>query len=262
MPGAVGSALGSLGGTLGNMGFSNAATTLGNWGNWISPTAAAAGPSDTLLPPNTGPTTPAGEPPSAVGPAYPIPSSIPSNYAPPAGPAAGNPANVQLPSDATAGAAGQPDQSWLSKIITAVTGKEPSKGGTGAFIGDVGNLSDAIQRYMIQRRLQDPSQVLKQSQILSRGLSKGLKRDVGAATGQEMAAAGLAGAPNLYAQAVTSALAPYRFQEQENALREYLAAMGLSEEAYPGQGGMYGPYGGYGQYPGEQQQTAAASPTG
>jgi len=170
---------------------------------------------------------------------------------------------VQLPSDATAAAAGQPDQSsWISKIITAITGKEPSKGGTGAFIGDVGNLSDAIQRYMIQRRLQDPSQVLKQSQVLSRGLSKGLKRDVAASVGQEMAGAGLAGAPNLYAQAVTSALAPYRFQEQQNALQQYLAAMGLSEGAYPGQGGMYGPYGGYGRYPGEEQQTAAASPTG
>ena len=154
-------------------------------------------------------------------------------------------------------AEGQP---WWKQAIQAITGKEVGKGGGGAALSLAGNLADAIQRYMIQRRLQDPSQVLKQSQILSRGLSKGLKRDIGAATGQEMAEAGLAGAPGLYSQAVASALAPYRYQQQQDALREYLAAMGESMGAYPGSGGMYGPYGGYGGYPGEEQQQQQATP--
>jgi len=182
----------------------------------------------------------------------------------PAGPASGNPSNLQLPpsvgpADSTAAGPGA-DQSWLSKVIQQVTGKAPDKGGTGAFMTDIGNLGQAIQRFMIQRQLQNPQDLLKNSQVLSRGLSKGLKRDVGAATGQEMAAAGLAGAPNLYAQAVTSALAPYRYQEQQNALQQYLAAMGLADRMYPGEGGMYGPYGGYGQYPGEAEADKQASP--
>jgi hypothetical protein len=151
--------------------------------------------------------------------------------------------------------------SWLSQIISAVTGKDPSKGGTGAFIGDVGNIGEAIQRYMVQQQLQNPSDILKKSQVLSGGLSKALKRNIGAATGQEMANAGLAGAPGLYAQSVASALAPYRYQQQQDALKDYLAAMQESMGAYPGTGGLYGPYGGYGAYPGEQQQTAAASPS-
>jgi hypothetical protein len=170
---------------------------------------------------------------------------------------------VQIPSDTgpATTAAGQPEQSWWRQAIQALTGKEVGKGGGGAALTGVGNLADQIQRYMIMRRLQDPSQVLKQSQVLGRGLSKGLKRDVGAAVGQEMAQAGLAGAPNLYAQAVTSALAPYRFQEQQNALQQYLEAMRLSEGAYPGEGGMYGPYGGYGRYPGEEQAQQQSSPS-
>ena len=260
MPGAIGSTLGSLGGTLGNLGFSNAATTLGNWGNWFSPTAAAAGPSDGgILPSGTGPMTPPGVDPTAVGPAYP-PAGTPAS--PFVGPAAGNPPNVQIPSDTgPATAADQPEQSWWRQAIQALTGKEVGKGGGGAALTDVGNLADQIQRYMIMRRLQDPSQVLKQSQVLGRGLSKGLKRDVGAATGQEMAEAGLAGAPGLYSQAVASALAPYRFQEQQNALQQYLEAMRLSGAMYPGEGGMYGPSGGYGQYPGEQSQQAQSSPS-
>jgi hypothetical protein len=114
---------------------------------------------------------------------------------------------------------------------------------------------------MVQRSLQNPADVLKNSQVLSGGLSKALKRNVGAATGQEMAAAGLAGAPGLYSQAVASALAPYRYQQQQDALKEYLAAMQESMGAYPGTGGLYGPYGGYGSYPGEEQQNAQATPS-
>jgi hypothetical protein len=150
--------------------------------------------------------------------------------------------------------------SLISRIITAITGKDPSKGGTGAFIGDVGNIGEALQRFMMQRTLQNPQELLKQSQQLSGGLSKALKRNVGAATGQEMANAGLAGAPGLYSQAVASALAPYRYQQQQDALKEYLAAIEESMGAYPGTGGQYGPYGGYGSYPGEEQQNAQASP--
>jgi len=151
-------------------------------------------------------------------------------------------------------------QPWYAQVIQALTGKELGKGGGGAMLGTAGNLAEAINRWMVQQRLADPSQVLKQSQMLSRGLSKGLKRDVKATVGQEMAAAGLAGAPNLYAQAVTSALAPYRYQQQQDALKEYLAAMGESMGAYPGTGGLYGPYGGYGGYPGEEQQQQQMTP--
>jgi len=132
---------------------------------------------------------------------------------------------------------------WYAQVIESLTGKPLGQGGGGAAITGLGNLVEGINRWQMQQRLADPRQVLKQSQILSGGLSKALKRDVAAATGQEMAQAGLAGAPGLYSQAVASALAPIRARQQEMALQEYLSAM---NEA----GGMYG---GYGQYPGQSE---------
>jgi hypothetical protein len=284
MPQAISGALGSAGSFL-----SSVPSTVANY---FSPTAAAAGPSDMSAYPTPGiystvdPTTGgAGAMPPSLTPPSPSPTSDTGNWF--AGTPAAAPASVgglsappvPSPTDptggaGTAGAAGpvaavgpsafgtaqdpnapptDGQSSWWRDAIKAITGKEVGKGGGGAALADVGNLSEAIQRFMVQRTLQNPSDVLKQSQILSRGLSKGLKRNIGAATGQEMANAGLAGAPGLYSQAVASALAPYRYQQQQKALQDYLAAMQESAAAYPG-----GPQGGYGSYPGEATTTAAA----
>lgn len=287
MPQAISGALGSAGSFLSGLPSTVA--------NYFSPTAAAAGPSDTssyptpgiystvdpttggagampapsiTLPPPAGPTsdtgswfagTPAAAPASIGGlsaPPVPDPTGA-AGTAGAAGPvAAVGPSVFGTAKDPNAPPTDQ--QSWWQQAIQALTGKPADKGGMGIALGTAGNLAEAIQRWAMQRELQNPKDVLKQSQVLSGGLSKALKRNIGAATGQEMAEAGLAGAPGLYSQAVASALAPYRYQQQQDALKEYLAAMSESMGAYPGTGGLYGPQGGYGSYPGEEQQTAAA----
>lgn len=290
MPQAIGGALGSAGSFLGSL-----PSTVSNW---FSPSVAAGIPSDTSVAAGvTG--TPAGAPGAFPSPGLPpvdlasgmpapltAPSSAPNlsllptdgssgggmaapapdllsgaggtgggapfgNITPPAVDASGNP---------IAPTPGGASPSWISQIISAVTGKDPSKGGTAAFIGDAGNIGEAIQRFMVQRSLQNPADVLKNSQVLSGGLSKALKRGIEAPVTAAAQETGQINAPGLYSQSVATALAPYRYQQQQDALKEYLAAMQESMGAYPGTGGLYGPYGGYGSYPGEQQQTAAASP--
>jgi len=248
----------SIGGVISNIPY-DVSNIGSNIAGWFSPTAAAAGPSDAA---GGGMAAPAPALTSAAGPSGPETPEQVMGAPGTATTASGAPYSSASAPAAVAAGAGQPEQSWWRQAIESLTGKKVGEGGGGAALTMAGNLGDAVQRYMIMRRLQDPSQVLKQSQVLSRGLSKGLKRGVAATVGQEMAQAGLAGAPNLYAQAVTSALAPYRFQEQQNALQQYLEAMRLSEGAYPGEGGMYGPYGGYGRYPGEEEAQKQASPAG
>ena len=174
------------------------------------------------------------------------------NITPPALDASGNP----IPP--TPGGA---SPNWLSQIISAVTGKDPSKGGTGAFLGDVGNIGEAVQRYMMMQHLQNPADVAAGAAGLYQPMSKALKRAVTAPVTAAAQETGQINAPAIYSQSVASALAPYQYQMQENALREYLASMQESMGAYPGTGGLYGPYGGYGSYPGEQQQQAQAAPS-
>lgn len=205
----------------------------------LAPPATAAGSSIAGTPPFPGP-----------------PSPVAANwYTDPANTGTGTPGGVPGTQFTDPAADGTP---WWQKAIQAITGKPAGQGGLGASILTAGNLAEAIQRWQMQRRLQDPSQVLAQSQKLAGGLSKGLKRSVGAATGQEMAAAGLAGAPGLYSQAVATALAPYRYQQQQDALKEYLASMQEAMAEYPGSGGLFGP-GGYGSYPGEDKSSSASS---
>ena len=116
-------------------------------------------------------------------------------------------------------------QPWWKQAIQSLTGKPVGQGGGGAALSDVGNLSEAIQRFMVQRTLQNPADVLKNSQVLSGGLSK--------------------------------ALAPYRYRQQQQALQDYLAAMHESMGAYPGTSDLFGP-GGYGSYPSESSTSAAS----
>jgi len=233
----------SIGGAISNIPY-DVSNIGSNIAGWFSPTAAAAGPSDA----GGGMAAPAPALTSSAGPSGPETPEQVMGAPGIATTASGAPySSASAPAAAPAGA-GQPEQSWWRQAIESLTGKKVGEGGGGAAIGMAGNLAQAIQRWQLQRTLQDPSQVAANILKMQRPLSKALKRNVGAATGQEMAAAGLAGAPGLYSQAVASALAPYQQKQQEMAMQAYFDAMRESMGAYP--------FGGYGGYPGEEQATS------
>lgn len=104
---------------------------------------------------------------------------------------------------------------------------------SGSGATNVTNLLQAVQRYQLQRNLQDPNWVANQVNKLNTGLSKPLRTRLMNETEANMAGQGLGQAPGLVRQATQEALAPYQYKAQQNAIQEFLTSIGLAADEYP-----------------------------
>jgi hypothetical protein len=111
--------------------------------------------------------------------------------------------------------------------------------GPGGTLGGLGNLVESIMRWNTMRTLANPSALASGASQLYQPMSAAMKRAIINPVTAAAQETGQIGAPGLYSQSVATALAPYQYQMQENALREYIAALEASGQAYP-QGGLFG----------------------
>lgn len=106
-----------------------------------------------------------------------------------------------------------------------------NKGGLGAggWINLAGGLMSAINKWMVQRTLQNPAALASAASKLARPLGAQARNRITApVTAAAMETSGV-NAPLLYSQAIASALAPYQFQNEQNALEREIAALTASE---------------------------------
>ncbi len=103
----------------------------------------------------------------------------------------------------------------------------------GGILKAIATSVEAYQRYQQQQDLQDPNWVANQIRKLQQPLSANLKNAVGNQVQAQAQEAGLSGAPGLFQTALAQALAPYQFQEQQNAEQAFFNAEGASDRAYP-----------------------------
>jgi hypothetical protein len=88
---------------------------------------------------------------------------------------------------------------------------------------------EAINRWMVQRTLQNPAALASAANKLARPLgAQARERIIAPARAAAQESSGI-NAPLLYAQAIAGALAPYQYQNEQNALREEIAALTASE---------------------------------
>lgn len=178
----------------------------------------SAGPAGGAPPPAAGAPPPIVTPPASLVPAtLPAPSAAPA-IAPPVAP----------PPTAA------PAPGIIQQAIASLA-KNPA---------EAANIWQAYQRYQQQQNLADPNWVAEQAAKLNTGLTKPLKQRITNQTDAAMAERGLGGAPGLYKEAQAEALAPYQYEAQQNALREFLASQQESMGAYP----MGGPMGDFSQF--------------
>lgn len=161
-------------------------------------------------------------------PAFTAPSSTtnltPTNYA----------SSVQT------GQAGTPDPSLWQQVQAYFS--NPKNWGT--IIGGGADIGEMINRWMVQRQLQNPSALMGGASKLFQGMSKAAKRAIIGPVRAEAQETGQINAPLLYAQSVATALGPYQYQMQMQALADYINALEASGSAYPSGGGygLGGPY--------------------
>jgi hypothetical protein len=130
-------------------------------------------------------------------------------------------------------------QGWASQFLKSLgTGK----GGT--TIGGIGNLVEAITRWNAMRTLQNPSALASGAGRMYQPMSKAFKRAIISPVTAAAQETGQINAPGLYSQSVATALAPYQYQMQMNALNDYIEALRASGSAYPVGGVPSGGYGG------------------
>jgi len=277
MPSAIGSGLGSLGGTLAGWGFPSAGTALGNLGNYVSP-AIMPLPTDTppSLPADTGSY---GTPPvqytdpTGAGTAASIsqPGTVSSGN-PNAGAGysggltapAESPENVMAPGTAATTGGGATGGAGYSPVNAPAAAPGAAGGGTagaggydpnaslwqnvqaylsnpknwGSIIGGVGNIGQGVYRGILGNRLADPKSLMS----LGHGMSKAMKRAVIGPVTAQAQETGQINAPGLYAQSVATALGPYQYQMQMQALADYIEALKAAGEmqggpVYQGGGG-------------------------
>jgi len=108
-----------------------------------------------------------------------------------------------------------------------------------AALGAIAQALEMYKRFELQSNLQNPSWVAGQVGRLQQPLSGALRNAVTAQTQAGAQESGLGQAPGLFRQSLAQALAPYMYEEQQNAINEYLASIGESMEAYP----LGSPYG-------------------
>jgi hypothetical protein len=106
-------------------------------------------------------------------------------------------------------------------------------------LGGLGNLVESIMRWNTMRTLANPSALASGASQLYQPMSAAMKRAIINPVTAAAQETGQINAPGLYSQSVATALAPYQYQMQEDALREYIAALTASGGAYP-QGGLFG----------------------
>ena len=108
-----------------------------------------------------------------------------------------------------------------------------------AMLGAIAQALEMYKRFELQSNLQNPSWVAGQVGRLYTPLSGALRNEVTAQTQAGAQESGLGGAPGLFRQSLAQALAPYQFEQQQNAINEYLSSIAEAEQAYP-LGGGYG----------------------
>lgn len=248
MPSSIGSALGSVGSALGGL--------FGGGGAAGVPAQAAEAAASALpttapsLPPSWDPSQPApgigwgtstgvGAPASTTG----IdPTSLASGLAS----AYLDPTNAAAINAGAGGTTAAAPTDWMTTIGNWLKGDVT--GAKGAFgtpiqaLGTAGSIMEAINRWQLQQTLQNPAALTKGAAGLYQPMSKALKRSIIAPVTAQAQETGQINAPGLYSQSVASALAPYQYQMQMQALRDYMTALAESGGAYP-QGGLYGPGG-------------------
>lgn len=121
---------------------------------------------------------------------------------------------------------------------------------------EAANIWQAYQRYQQQQNLQNPAWVAQQAGKLNQGLSKPLVNRITNETDAAMAERGLGGAPGVYKEALAEGLAPYQYQAQQDALREFLASQQEGMGAYP----MGGPLGDFSQFLSQYKLQQGAQP--
>jgi hypothetical protein len=130
-------------------------------------------------------------------------------------------------------------QGWAAQFLKSLgTGK----GGT--TIGGIGNLVEAITRWNAMRTLQNPSALASGAGRMYQPMSKAFKRAIISPVTAAAQETGQINAPGLYSQSVATALAPYQYQMQMQAMQDYIEALRASGAAYPVGGVPSGGYGG------------------
>jgi hypothetical protein len=116
-----------------------------------------------------------------------------------------------------------------------------SKGmGLGGWIGLGGGLMEMLNRYLVQRTLQNPAALAAAANKLARPLgAQARNRIIAPVTAAAQETSGV-NAPLLYSQAIASALAPYQYQNEQRALQEEIAALQASESGAFGGPSMFG----------------------
>jgi hypothetical protein len=111
----------------------------------------------------------------------------------------------------------------------------------GLLLSSIGKAIDSYQKYQLQQNLQNPNYIKAQIAKLQQPLSASLQNAVGAQTQAQMQEAGLGEAPGLFKQALAQALAPYQYNQEQQAASEYENSIRTSQAEDPwGQLGDFG----------------------
>lgn len=109
----------------------------------------------------------------------------------------------------------------------------------GSIIGGSGSMLQGLERFLTARTLANPNALMGGASKLFQGMSKAAKRAI---IGPVTAAAqetGQINAPGLYAQSVATALGPYQYQMQMQALEDYIRSLGEAGYLMGGEGPVY-----------------------
>jgi hypothetical protein len=128
--------------------------------------------------------------------------------------------------------------SSVAQVLQSLFGGKPGSGAAGA-LGGVGNLVESIMRWNTMRTLSNPAALASGASQMYQPMSKALKRAIISPVTAAAQETGQINAPGLYSQSVATALAPYQYQMQMEALKDYITALTASGGAYP-QGGLFG----------------------
>lgn len=258
MSSIIGQAMQSAGPSLGAIGSS-----IGSGISSIFGSGAPTPPTDTAF--SAGGLSSSGDPgyvsPAATSSAFGTPAPTPADVMSPSGIAGApyspvtpntpesimNPGNVggtaTAPYSPTAADPSAPDATLWQEIQNffgggaAGTGAATGAGGAaakgglglGGWLGLGGNLMEMLNRYLVQRTLQNPAALTSAASKLAIPMgAQARNRILGPVEAQAMESSGV-NAPLLYSQAMASALAPFQYQNEQRALQEEIAALTASE---------------------------------
>lgn len=101
--------------------------------------------------------------------------------------------------------------------------------GLGGWINMGGSLLSALNKYLVQRTLQNPAQLAAAANKLAIPMGAQARNRILAPVRAEAMETSGVNAPLLYSQALASALAPYQYQNEQRALQEEIAALTAAE---------------------------------